>query len=117
LVSNATMMHSALKDTAREFGVNAGTAGLRPRARLRSAGEPAVDGGGIVAMAVRRSTHHPQTPRPKRPADGGPSMHQEVRSAAATPVDTFDGSSIIFATVERRRPPRNPCWVGVTKFR
>ncbi|MCW2685676.1 MAG: hypothetical protein JWR37_566 [Mycobacterium sp.] len=58
-------------------------------------------------MAVRRSTHHPQTPRPTRPADGGPSMHQKVRSAAATPVDTFDRSSITFATVERRRPPRS----------
>jgi hypothetical protein len=68
-------------------------------------------------MAVRRITHHPQSPRPKGPADGGRSMHQKVRSAAATPVDTFDGSSIIFATVERRRSPRSPCWVGVTKFR
>jgi hypothetical protein len=65
-------------------------------------------------MAVRRGTYHPQT---TRPADGGPSMHQKVRSAAATPVDTFDGSSITFATVERRRPPRSPWWVGVTKFR
>jgi hypothetical protein len=68
-------------------------------------------------MAVRRSTHHPQTLRPKRPSDGGPSMHPKVRSAAATPVDTFDGSPIIFATVERRRPPRSPCWVGLTKFK
>jgi hypothetical protein len=88
-----------------------------PACRASRAGELAVDGGGIVAMAVRRSTHHPQTLRPKRPADGGPSMHPKVRSAAATPVDTFDGSSIIFATVERRRPPRSPCWVGLTKFR
>ena len=149
LVSNATMMYSALKDTARELGVNAewrlfyaahsshagkpaynmqltkvigsrqahrswcvvtartcssspvtmsgplisknaaaridgfragniaagalsndGFKATRPVAAR--AGELAVDGGGIVAMAVRRSTHHPQTPRPARPADSGP---------------------------------------------
>ena len=149
LVSNATMMYSALKDTARERGVNAEwrlfyaahsshagkpaynmqltkVTGSRqahqivvrghrtdlliisghhvwpadiekrsgPNRRLprrqhcsgalsndgfkatrpvaARAGELAVDGGGIVAMAVRRSTHHPQTPRPARPADSGP---------------------------------------------
>ena len=36
--------------------------------------------------------------------------------AAATPIDTFDGSSITFTTVERRRPPRSPRRVDVTRL-
>jgi hypothetical protein len=79
-------------------------------------GEFAVDGGGIVAMSLRRGTYRPQTTRPRPPVDGGRSMHQKIRSTAATPIDTFDGSSITFTTVERRRPPRSPRRVDVTRL-